>query len=116
MRLLSYCNCGSDNCEWKSCLIVTNENIFSLFFSFRFIAIPTGPKIEAAINFVQNSNKPDAWAAIGDLKDAAKILSNEEGTLVKKKVEGNVIWRERGEEESASSKPPKLTQDPPKYG
>jgi len=73
-----------------------------------------GPKIEAAINFVQNSKNPDAWAAIGDLKDAEKIVSNEEGTIIRKEVEGSVIWRER--EEDDTPKPPKLSKDPPKYG
>jgi carbamate kinase len=77
-----------------------------------------GPKIQAAIDFIEKS--PDsAWAAIGDLKDAAKIISNEEGTLIKKHVNGSdhgVIWREREESEEEKKKPPKLTQDPPKYG
>lgn len=73
-----------------------------------------GPKIEAAINFVENSTKPNAWAAIGDLRDAAKIMSNEEGTLIKKNVVGNVIWRER--EPETEQKPPRLSKDPPKYG
>lgn len=58
-----------------------------------------GPKIEAAIQFVENSSNPNAWAAIGDLKDAAKIISNEEGTVVKNDVKGvdgvGVIWRDR---------------------
>ena len=40
-----------------------------------------GPKIQAAIDFVQNSESPNAWAAIGDLRDAAKIVNNEEGTM-----------------------------------
>ena len=61
------------------------------------------------------------WAAIGDLKDASKIMSNEEGTMVRMKIEGGdeggVIWREHPElEEEAATSPPKLTQDPPKYG
>jgi len=40
--------------------------------------------------------KPGAWAAIGDLKDAAKILTGAEGTLVTKDVAtpGGVVWRE----------------------
>jgi carbamate kinase len=76
-----------------------------------------GPKIEAAIKFVENSSNKDAWAAIGDLKDAAKIASNEEGTMIRKNVEGNVIWREHlVEEAEAASKPPRQSKDPPKYG
>mmetsp|Transcript_34473 Transcript_34473/g.66087 ORF Transcript_34473/g.66087 Transcript_34473/m.66087 type:complete len:363 (-) Transcript_34473:108-1196(-) len=57
-----------------------------------------GPKIQAAIDFVTMSKangKTEAWAAIGDLKDAAKIFSNEEGTVVKEDVKGEgVVWRE----------------------
>jgi carbamate kinase len=53
-----------------------------------------GPKIEAAIAFVENSKSPNAWAAIGDLKDAAKIFGNEEGTIIKHDVQGGVVWRE----------------------
>lgn len=53
-----------------------------------------GPKIQAAIDFVQNSKKEGAWAAIGDLKDVSKILSNEEGTVVRDDVEEGVVWRE----------------------
>jgi carbamate kinase len=55
-----------------------------------------GPKIQAAIDFVMNSNKDGAWAAIGDLRDASKIFGNEEGTLIKKFSHSNgVVWRER---------------------
>ena len=57
-----------------------------------------GPKIQAAIDFVTNSKKEGAWAAIGDLKDASKIFDNVEGTVVKEDDElhanGGVIWRE----------------------
>lgn len=53
-----------------------------------------GPKIQAAIDFVQNSKREGAWAAIGDLKDAAKIFNNEEGTLVREDIEEGVVWRE----------------------
>ena len=53
-----------------------------------------GPKIEAAIKFVQESKNPNAWAAIGDLKDADKIMSNEEGTIIREEnVPGGVVWR-----------------------
>jgi carbamate kinase len=81
-----------------------------------------GPKIEAAVSFVQRSiKKAGVWAAIGDLKDAAKIASNEEGTLIRNNVEGNVVWREASasddEQAAASSyKPPRQSKDPPKYG
>lgn len=54
-----------------------------------------GPKIQAAIDFVTNSKKEGAWAAIGDLRDASKIFSNEEGTLVKVDVEEGVVWRQK---------------------
>lgn len=71
-----------------------------------------GPKIQAAIDFVLHSKHDHAWAAVGDLRDAAKLLDNEEGTLIKKDVpmaEG-VVWRE--------PKPVKvkLTKDQAKYG
>lgn len=77
-----------------------------------------GPKIEAAIAFVQKSSNPNAWAAIGDLKDASKISSNEEGTIIRNQIAGDasVIWREREESEEDAKKPPRLSQDPPKYG
>jgi len=75
-----------------------------------------GPKIEAAIGFVQNSSKKGVFAAIGDLKDAADIMSNREGTIIKEdNVENSVVWRERSAE-TEEVMPPKLTQDPPKYG
>jgi len=53
-----------------------------------------GPKIEAVINFVQRSNRADVFAAIGDLKDAEYILTNEKGTIIRKNVDGGVKWRE----------------------
>ena len=71
-----------------------------------------GPKIQAAIDFVQRSNKPGAWAAIGDLKDAAKLYSNEEGTIVKEDVE-EVVWRERS---AVSDDKPKQSKDQHKSG
>lgn len=77
-----------------------------------------GPKIEAAIRFVEESasknGKKEAWAAIGDLKDAALIVSNQQGTLIRNNVDGNVVWREHAVDENV--KPPRLTKDPPKYG
>ena len=55
-----------------------------------------GPKITAAIDFVVNSERPDAWAAIADLKDAAKVFTNEEGTMISKDIGGgDVIWHAR---------------------
>ena len=79
-----------------------------------------GPKIQAAIDFVQNSyanGRTNAWAAIGDLKDAAKILSNQEGTIVKNddKVHnlGGVVWREK---EAAEPKPRRESKEPHKSG
>lgn len=58
-----------------------------------------GPKVEAALQFVEQSNKADAFAAIGDLNDAADILSNKAGTLILKEVPGGVIWRQRCEDD-----------------
>jgi carbamate kinase len=52
-----------------------------------------GPKIQAAINFVQRSTRSDCYAAIGDLRDTEHILSNAAGTFIKKHVEGGVRWR-----------------------
>lgn len=71
-----------------------------------------GPKIQAAIDFVQNSKKEGAWAAIGDLKDAAKIFNNEEGTIVREDVEEGVVWRES---KVVASKP-KQSKEPHKSG
>ena len=74
-----------------------------------------GPKIQAAIDFVTNSNNPNAWAAIGDLKDASKIFSNEEGTLVTADVKGEgVVWREA--KAAAASSTPKQSKEPHKSG
>ena len=74
-----------------------------------------GPKIQAAIDFVTHSKHEYAWAAIGDLKDASKIHSNEEGTMIKKNVssEEGVIWHEREPPIHLSMK---LTKDQAKYG
>jgi carbamate kinase len=73
-----------------------------------------GPKIQAAIDFVTNSKKEGVWAAIGDLKDAAKIFSNEEGTVVREDVEEGVVWREK--KVSAASGPLKQSKEPHKSG
>jgi carbamate kinase len=75
-----------------------------------------GPKIEAAIKFVEESKNPDkVWAAIGDLKDAAKIVKKLEGTIIKRDVKDNVIWRSRPASADANMRP-KLSKEPPKYG
>lgn len=75
-----------------------------------------GPKIQAAIDFVQNSKKDGAWAAIGDLKDASKIFSNEEGTVVREDVEEGVVWRESKITGSSGSSSPKQSKEPHKSG
>jgi hypothetical protein len=52
-----------------------------------------GPKIQAAINFVLRSSKPNVWAAIGDLNDAAAIVEQQAGTFIRKSVgEEGVVW------------------------
>lgn len=58
-----------------------------------------GPKIQAAIRFVEESRKPGAVAAIGDLKDASDIVSGRAGTLVMKDVDGGVVWRNAGDDD-----------------
>lgn len=72
-----------------------------------------GPKIQAAIDFVTHSKKAGAWAAIGDLRDASKIFTNEEGTLVKMDVEEGVVWRQKKIDVAGSSK---LSKDQHKSG
>mmetsp|Transcript_15159 Transcript_15159/g.20326 ORF Transcript_15159/g.20326 Transcript_15159/m.20326 type:complete len:164 (-) Transcript_15159:175-666(-) len=54
-----------------------------------------GPKIQAAIDFVESSDKPGAFAIIGDLRDAADLLSNKQGTVIRKENVGGggVEWR-----------------------
>lgn len=69
-----------------------------------------GPKIQAAIDFVRNSKNPNAYAAIGDLKDTAKIIAGEEGTLIKLHVKDGVQWR-AGKVGPAR----KETKDPPPF-
>ena len=81
-----------------------------------------GPKIQAAINFVQNSaaaGRKGVWAAIGDLRDAAKIVSNEEGTIIRDDESlhnSGVIWRQSKNDTESTDKPPKLSAEPHKYG
>lgn len=72
-----------------------------------------GPKIEAAIDFVQMS-KSGAWAAIGDLRDAEKLISHDAGTLIKNDVEGGVIWRDAANLPAEDLK--KLTKEAHKSG
>jgi len=77
-----------------------------------------GPKIQAAIDFVQNSvaaGNTNAWAAIGDLKDASKIMSNEEGTIIKNDIEGEgVVWRPSAPVSEIT--PKKESQEPHRSG
>jgi carbamate kinase len=42
------------------------------------------PKIESAIDFVTKSNVDTAWAAIGSLNDADKIMAGEAGTSIRR--------------------------------
>lgn len=56
-----------------------------------------GPKVAAAVEFVRQSRKPGAWAAIGDLNDVGLILDNTAGTIIREQGEGggeDVVWRE----------------------
>jgi carbamate kinase len=67
-----------------------------------------GPKVNALIAFVEGSKKPGAWAAVGDLRDAAKIVAGEEGTYVRKTVTDGVQWRpgKTGPPRKESKSPP----------
>lgn len=67
-----------------------------------------GPKVNAAIDFVEQSKKSGVWAAIGDLKDAAAIVAGKEGTFVKEDVKDGVIWRagRSGPVKKESKEPP----------
>lgn len=67
-----------------------------------------GPKVNAAIDFVEQSKKSDVWAAIGDLKDAAAIVAGKEGTFIKESVMDGVIWRT-----GRSGPPKKESKEPP---
>ena len=62
-----------------------------------------GPKISAAISFVEGSVKPNAWAIIGDLNDAAELMSGAKGTKVCKDVPDDVTWHTSPPEESSPS-------------
>lgn len=67
-----------------------------------------GPKVNALIDFVENSKNPNAWAAVGDLADAAKIVTGEEGTFIRRNVENGVKWRagKKGPARKESKNPP----------
>jgi carbamate kinase len=69
-----------------------------------------GPKVAALIDFVEGSTKKDVWAAVGDLKDAAKIVLGEEGTFIRKDVPDGVRWRE-----GKTGPPRKESKDPPPF-
>jgi carbamate kinase len=75
-----------------------------------------GPKIEAAIRFVEQSPKSDAFAALGDLKDAQEIFDGTEGTVIMKEVPGNegVVWHDSTEKrrEAGTKKPPRVPKSP----
>jgi carbamate kinase len=83
-----------------------------------------GPKIQAAIDFVQKSvaaGRPNAWAAIGDLRDAAKIVTFHEGTIIREdhSLKDGVIWRpkkETGGDEDAMTSVRKESKEPHKSG
>ena len=67
-----------------------------------------GPKVQALIDFVERSNKPGVWAAVGDLKDCAKIVAGEEGTFIRRDVKNGVTWRtgKKGPPRKESKNPP----------
>ena len=79
-----------------------------------------GPKIQAAIDFVQKSageGRTGAWASIGDLRDASKLVSNEEGTIIRNDdtLKDGVIWRIPRKETGDLSKK-KESKEPHKSG
>jgi len=59
-----------------------------------------GPKVAAASDFVGKSEVAGAWAIIGDLNDAAELMSGAKGTKITEGVPDDVIWRGEGPEES----------------
>lgn len=67
-----------------------------------------GPKVQAAMDFVEKSKKKGVWSAIGDLKDAAAIVAGTEGTYIKEDVKDGVMWRA-----GRSGPPRKESHDPP---
>mmetsp|Transcript_29042 Transcript_29042/g.48344 ORF Transcript_29042/g.48344 Transcript_29042/m.48344 type:complete len:378 (-) Transcript_29042:347-1480(-) len=69
-----------------------------------------GPKVTALIDFVEGSKKKGVWAAVGDLKDAAKIVTGEEGTFIKEDVPEGVKWRA-----GKTGPPRKESKDPPPF-
>jgi carbamate kinase len=69
-----------------------------------------GPKVTALIDFVEGSKKKGVWAAVGDLKDAAKIVLGEEGTFIKEDVPEGVKWRV-----GKTGPPRRESRDPPPF-
>jgi hypothetical protein len=67
-------------------------------------------QVQALIDFVEKSNKPGAWAAVGDLKDCAKIVAGEEGTFIRRDVKNGVKWRT-----GKKGPPRKESKDPPPF-
>ena len=67
-----------------------------------------GPKVNAAIDFVEQSKKKGVWAAIGDLKDAAAIVAGTEGTFIKDDGQEGGVWRvgRMGPKKKESRDPP----------
>jgi len=52
-----------------------------------------GPKVNAVVDFVENSTVAGAYAIIGDLRDAGDLMSGKKGTRISKSVQGDVVWR-----------------------
>lgn len=69
-----------------------------------------GPKVNALIDFVEGSKKKGVWAAVGDLNDAAKIVTGEEGTFIMEDVPEAVKWRA-----GKSGPARKESKDPPPF-
>jgi carbamate kinase len=67
-----------------------------------------GPKVKALIDFVKGSKKENVWAAVGDLRDAAKIVAGDEGTFIRNTVKDGVQWRpgKTGPPRKESKSPP----------
>ena len=57
--------------------------------AFSFAAGSMGPKVQAAIEFVEHSG---GFACIGTLKDAIAIINGEAGTLISSEVTETVCW------------------------
>jgi carbamate kinase len=65
---------------------VTPERLFTLMDHFP--AGSMGPKVESAMEFVHLTS---GWCAIGNLKEADKILAGEAGTMVRNNADPNHI-------------------------